>query len=307
MAPPRPRAAAPAAARSPRCRQARATTRLWAGPGRAAMRSRRWATAATRRRCRCRGCAAQSARCWCDTARARGMRATASRAPPTSRCSQSWGSRRRPRRSGWCACRAGEGGGARLRWWWWRRLGLAAGGGGACMRGRVCGRGERGCDPPRARQAPHPRAIPPPIPHPLTHTHAHTHPPPPPQLADWDFQCMFFSPLQRAAQTADIVWGTRAEPTFTLPCLREIDLYSFQVGGGGGRRGAVVRGPSLSQRHASPATGSHAGAGQDREPDAVRRAVSELADRPRRLYDRRPRAGGARPLGSPPRHAAPCF
>jgi broad specificity phosphatase PhoE len=40
---------------------------------------------------------------------------------------------------------------------------------------------------------------------------------------------MFYSPLQRAVQTSEIVWGGRAGPTLRLPCLREVDLYSFQA------------------------------------------------------------------------------
>ena len=56
-------------------------------------------------------------------------------------------------------------------------------------------------------------------------------PPPPPQLADRDFECLFVSPLKRTVQTADVVWGGRKAPVMQLPSLREIDLYSFQVGG----------------------------------------------------------------------------
>jgi hypothetical protein len=66
-------------------------------------------------------------------------------------------------------------------------------------------------------------------------------PPPPPgplQLAGWEFECMFYSPLQRAVQTSEIVWGGRAGPTLRLPCLREVDLYSFQACRGGGCRSA---------------------------------------------------------------------
>lgn len=50
------------------------------------------------------------------------------------------------------------------------------------------------------------------------------------QLAGWDFDCMFYSPLARAAHTGAVVWGGRAAPALQLACLREIDLYSFQVG-----------------------------------------------------------------------------
>lgn len=39
---------------------------------------------------------------------------------------------------------------------------------------------------------------------------------------------LFFSPLSRAAKTAEIVWGGRLGPTQALASLREIDLYSFQ-------------------------------------------------------------------------------
>ena len=40
---------------------------------------------------------------------------------------------------------------------------------------------------------------------------------------------LIHSPLARAAQTAEIVWGDRTGPIQVLPSLREIDLYSFQV------------------------------------------------------------------------------
>lgn len=50
------------------------------------------------------------------------------------------------------------------------------------------------------------------------------------QLKDDSFDVLFVSPLQRARQTADIVAAGRGElPSRTLPALREIDLYSFQV------------------------------------------------------------------------------
>lgn len=52
---------------------------------------------------------------------------------------------------------------------------------------------------------------------------------PPVQLAGWDFTSMFVSPLKRAVQTSEIVWGGRKAPVVQLPSLREIDLYSFQV------------------------------------------------------------------------------
>ncbi len=42
------------------------------------------------------------------------------------------------------------------------------------------------------------------------------------------FDKLYHSPLQRAAETATIVWGDRTGPISILPSLREIDLYSFQ-------------------------------------------------------------------------------
>lgn len=50
------------------------------------------------------------------------------------------------------------------------------------------------------------------------------------QLKDDNFDVLFHSPLQRADQTAQIIWGSRKGPVAILPSLREIDLYSFQVG-----------------------------------------------------------------------------
>lgn len=47
-------------------------------------------------------------------------------------------------------------------------------------------------------------------------------------LEDWCFDTMYVSPLTRALQTANIVWGGRSGSVHTLPALREIDLYSFQ-------------------------------------------------------------------------------
>jgi broad specificity phosphatase PhoE len=47
-------------------------------------------------------------------------------------------------------------------------------------------------------------------------------------LEDWCFETMYVSPLTRALQTANIVWGGRSGSVHTLPALREIDLYSFQ-------------------------------------------------------------------------------
>ena len=52
---------------------------------------------------------------------------------------------------------------------------------------------------------------------------------PPPQLKDDKFDALYHSPLARADQTAQIVWGSRSGPVTVLPSLREIDLYSFQV------------------------------------------------------------------------------
>lgn len=49
------------------------------------------------------------------------------------------------------------------------------------------------------------------------------------QLASENFDMLINSPLKRASQTADIVWGDRQGPRRELPGLREIDLYSFQV------------------------------------------------------------------------------
>ena len=40
------------------------------------------------------------------------------------------------------------------------------------------------------------------------------------------------SPLARAKETAEIIWGDRKGPAHVLPSLREIDLYSFQVSNG---------------------------------------------------------------------------
>ena len=52
---------------------------------------------------------------------------------------------------------------------------------------------------------------------------------PPEQLKDDKFDALYHSPLARADQTAQIVWGSRSGPVTVLPSLREIDLYSFQV------------------------------------------------------------------------------
>ncbi|KAI7845742.1 hypothetical protein COHA_000658 [Chlorella ohadii] len=47
-------------------------------------------------------------------------------------------------------------------------------------------------------------------------------------LEGWNFTRLFHSPLKRAAQTAEIVWGGRPGASSQLASLREIDLYSFQ-------------------------------------------------------------------------------
>ena len=51
----------------------------------------------------------------------------------------------------------------------------------------------------------------------------------PSQLRGWELDALFQSPLRRARDTAEVVWGGRTGPVATLPALREIDLYSFQV------------------------------------------------------------------------------
>ncbi len=48
-------------------------------------------------------------------------------------------------------------------------------------------------------------------------------------LKDEHFDVMYYSPLERARHTAEIVWGSRNGPTVALPSLREVDLYTFQV------------------------------------------------------------------------------
>jgi probable phosphoglycerate mutase len=42
------------------------------------------------------------------------------------------------------------------------------------------------------------------------------------------FDFGFRSPLKRASQTAEVIWGTRDPPLVDMWLLREIDLYSFQ-------------------------------------------------------------------------------
>ena len=51
----------------------------------------------------------------------------------------------------------------------------------------------------------------------------------PAQLKDDRFDMLFHSPLTRADQTAQIIWGSREGAVTVLPSLREVDLYSFQV------------------------------------------------------------------------------
>jgi hypothetical protein len=43
------------------------------------------------------------------------------------------------------------------------------------------------------------------------------------------YDALFYSPLERARHTAEIVWGERQGPQQAVPGLREIDLYAFQV------------------------------------------------------------------------------
>jgi broad specificity phosphatase PhoE len=43
------------------------------------------------------------------------------------------------------------------------------------------------------------------------------------------FDTLYVSPLTRATQTADIITSGMDLRSVTLPSLREIDLYSFQV------------------------------------------------------------------------------
>ena len=48
-------------------------------------------------------------------------------------------------------------------------------------------------------------------------------------VKDDKFDMLFHSPLKRADQTAQIIWGSRQGSATVLPSLREVDLYSFQV------------------------------------------------------------------------------
>lgn len=50
------------------------------------------------------------------------------------------------------------------------------------------------------------------------------------QLLDDNFDMLVHSPLARAKETAEIIWGNRKGKVHVLPSLREVDLYSFQVG-----------------------------------------------------------------------------
>lgn len=50
------------------------------------------------------------------------------------------------------------------------------------------------------------------------------------QLGSRAFDGLIHSPLGRATETAQIVWGSRGGPPATVPpALREIDLYAWQV------------------------------------------------------------------------------
>ena len=48
------------------------------------------------------------------------------------------------------------------------------------------------------------------------------------QLKAERFDKLFYSPLSRASETAEIVWSDRTGPKVCMPALREVDLYSFQ-------------------------------------------------------------------------------
>jgi hypothetical protein len=89
-------------------------------------------------------------------------------------------------------------------------------GGGGC-KGQPAGGGSAWRRRPRPRHPPRP------------HPHPHPH-----QIKDETFDSLFVSPLTRARQTADIVARGTGLEAKVLPSLREIDLYSFQVGGWGG-------------------------------------------------------------------------
>ena len=49
------------------------------------------------------------------------------------------------------------------------------------------------------------------------------------QLLEDNFDMLVHSPLARAKETAEIIWGNRRGKVHVLPSLREVDLYSFQV------------------------------------------------------------------------------
>ena len=50
------------------------------------------------------------------------------------------------------------------------------------------------------------------------------------QLRSSAFDGLIHSPLGRATETAQIVWGSRGgSPPTVPPALREIDLYAWQV------------------------------------------------------------------------------
>lgn len=49
------------------------------------------------------------------------------------------------------------------------------------------------------------------------------------QLTEDNFDMLVHSPLARAKETAEIIWGNRKGEVHVLPSLREVDLYSFQV------------------------------------------------------------------------------
>ena len=49
------------------------------------------------------------------------------------------------------------------------------------------------------------------------------------QLRPERFDKLFQSPLRRSSDTAAIIWGDRDGQVTTLPSLREVDLYNFQV------------------------------------------------------------------------------
>ena len=48
-----------------------------------------------------------------------------------------------------------------------------------------------------------------------------------PKLDKEHFNCLYVSPLARARETAEVIWGGRQEEVHIEPHLREIDLYGF--------------------------------------------------------------------------------